>query len=277
MLVNIDKTKIIELLKDFNAVTRLRVGLFGLDREEIASFPQEFSNFCNLVKQNEKGKLLCSECDNYAFNECERLKGLYIYKCHMGLSEAVFPIAYEGVIIAYMMFGQVFEGKKNKSELKKKSLLLDGIDEDKLNSAFFALQEMPHNRIDAIAKMMEVYASYISFSDYIYTYIGGTAPLIKSFIEQNIEKSLVIEMIANRFNIGRTTACIKFKEGFGLTINQFITKTRLEKAKMLLRNTTLSATQISEECGYCDYNYFIRIFKKNIGKTPFEYRNLKKS
>lgn len=281
MLVNMDKVKIIELLKDFNAVTGLRIGLFGLDGEEIASYPVEYSDFCSFIKENEDGAKGCRLCDKAAFEECEQLRGLYIYKCHMGLTEAVFPIVYEGVIIAYIMFGQVFEGTKKEKILQKISNSIEGslvlMNGGRIERAFRLLPKMSRDKIEAVAKMMEVYASYIRFSDYIYTYIGGIGPLIKSFIEQNIEIPLTIEVISKRLNVGKTTLCVKFKETFHMTINEFITKTRLERAKILLKDKHLNVTQIAERCGFSDSNYFIRIFKKKFGQTPFEYRNFQKS
>ena len=47
----------------------------------------------------------------------------------------------------------------------------------------------------------------------------------------------------------------------------------MKKAKELLKNSTLSVTEIAARTGYGDSNYFSRIFKKSCGKTPREYRN----
>ena len=228
------------------------------------------------MKSNELGNIRCKECDDHAFFESAKQNGLYIYKCHMGLTEAVFPIIYENVMIAYMMIGQVFDGFKSEAEFEKILVGLKEISGEynkiECSLAFSRLEEMPHEKIASVAKIMEVYASYIGFSDFIYTYIGGAAHLVKSFIEQNIDKPLNIEMIASTLNLGRTTVCVKFKENFHMTVNGFIIKTRLEKAKRLLRTTELSLAEISNECGFADYNYFIRIFNKHVGVTPFLFR-----
>ncbi len=272
MFIDIDKSKIVDLLKDFYTVTGLRVGLFGLDGEEIASYPKELSKFCHIVKQNSDGMKRCIDCDKSAFEESTRIKGLHIYKCHMNLTEAVLPITHEGTVIAFMMFGQVYD---RESEIVSNQQLVKIFSEDEIKSlqiTYKDLQEMPHDKIEAIAKMLGVYASYIRFSDLIFTYNGGVAPLIKSYIEQNIDKPLSIEIISQNLNIGKTTICIKFKGRFNLTVNSFITRARIKKACLLLRETTQSATEISMQCGFSDYNYFIRQFKKVKGIPPMAFR-----
>lgn len=271
MPINLNKDKITNLLKDFHEVTGLRIALFWLDKQEIAAYPKNFSKLCGLVKLDENMRENCEYCNINAFTECERKKSLYIYKCHLGLTEAVLPIFYEETIIAFLMFGQVLDGDNKKALIDKTFKTLKIIDKSLKKEVYYSITEMPHKKIEAIAKMMEVYASYIQFSDCIYLHMGGIATLIKTFIEQNIDKELSIELITKRFNIGKTTACNKFKEDFHITINQFITKKRLEKAKEMLRNGNHTVSEVSDLCGFSDYNYFIRTFKKHIGKTPSKF------
>ena len=57
-----------------------------------------------------------------------------------------------------------------------------------------------------------------------------------------------------------------------MTIVDFVNKTRIENSCKLLENTDLHISAISEKVGIFDYNYFSRMFKKYIGKTPTQYR-----
>jgi YesN/AraC family two-component response regulator len=50
---------------------------------------------------------------------------------------------------------------------------------------------------------------------------------------------------------------------------------RISKAKELLKNTDKSVVEIAELIGYNDSNYFFRVFKKNTGVTPQQYRVIK--
>ncbi|MFZ6024011.1 MAG: helix-turn-helix domain-containing protein [Bacteroidota bacterium] len=63
-----------------------------------------------------------------------------------------------------------------------------------------------------------------------------------------------------------------FSQLEGITIEKYLLLLRMERAKELLIQTELSATEISDRLGYSSPQSFITQFKKEIGKTPGEYR-----
>ena len=65
-----------------------------------------------------------------------------------------------------------------------------------------------------------------------------------------------------------------FKEGTGENFIEYLTNIRIEKAKELLGNSDYSMKEICVMVGYSDPNYFSRSFKKNVGVTPTEYKEL---
>lgn len=66
-----------------------------------------------------------------------------------------------------------------------------------------------------------------------------------------------------------------FKQETWENFVEYLTKTRIEKACVLLRTTKLRTCEVGERVGYNDPHYFSAIFKKTMGKTPKEYRNEK--
>ncbi len=95
---------------------------------------------------------------------------------------------------------------------------------------------------------------------------------VKTYIDQNFESKLSLEMVAQQFNINKSYLLRVFKEITGLTVNNYILQKRILKAKNELRFTNKTLDLIAEECGLDGANYFIRIFKKIEGITPGEYR-----
>ncbi|KAB8126322.1 AraC family transcriptional regulator [Gracilibacillus oryzae] len=65
-----------------------------------------------------------------------------------------------------------------------------------------------------------------------------------------------------------------FKNTMNCTIIEYLTKIRIDKAKMLLTKTEMSVTEITEFIGINSSQYFSKIFKKATGATPLEYREL---
>lgn len=64
----------------------------------------------------------------------------------------------------------------------------------------------------------------------------------------------------------------RFKEETGQSVKDYITEQKIEAARLLLRNSTLDISEISERLNFTNPSYFSAIFKKRMGHTPTEYR-----
>jgi AraC-like DNA-binding protein len=63
-----------------------------------------------------------------------------------------------------------------------------------------------------------------------------------------------------------------FKQESGQTFIHFLTEYRLTAATYLLRETNESVSNIAARCGFDNFSYFIRIFKRKYGRTPSKLR-----
>ena len=70
----------------------------------------------------------------------------------------------------------------------------------------------------------------------------------------------------------KTYLCSIFKKETGKTINEYITETRMETAKLLLHQQDIRFYEISGMVGINDPNYFSTLFKKYTGLSPSEYQ-----
>lgn len=97
---------------------------------------------------------------------------------------------------------------------------------------------------------------------------------IKSFIASHYsEESLSIKDISDHVFLSTSYICTLFKAETGQTLNQYITKYRIDKAKKLLADPRNKISDISSRVGYSDGNYFGKTFKKIVGLSPTEYRD----
>lgn len=96
---------------------------------------------------------------------------------------------------------------------------------------------------------------------------------IFKYVKENYSnEKLSLNSIALHIHLSPAYICVLFKEETGKTVNQYIAEYRLEKAKELLLDSRFKIKEISRRVGYCDSNYFTKIFRKMTGLSPLEFR-----
>lgn len=96
-----------------------------------------------------------------------------------------------------------------------------------------------------------------------------------TYIQENYSKDLSLEEIARRFDFNYSYFSSYFKKISGLKFTDYLAKVRLQKAKDLLRTTDKKVYDIALEVGYANSQYFYRVFKKEFGLSPEEFRRRK--
>lgn len=97
------------------------------------------------------------------------------------------------------------------------------------------------------------------------------------YIHNHFHEKIKIETLSRMSNMSITLFSAKFKELCDKTVVEYINSLRIDKSKQLLSETDMSITDISLELGYNDASYFNRVFKREEGKTPRQYRKLKRN
>ncbi|MGZ7442050.1 response regulator transcription factor [Paenibacillus sp. TH7-28] len=95
---------------------------------------------------------------------------------------------------------------------------------------------------------------------------------IVKYIEQNYQSDLSLQDIASRFYVSREYVSRKFKQDYGINFSDYLGKYRIDKAKLLMLNPHLKLQDIAEMVGFHDVKYFSKVFKKQVGLSPREYR-----
>ena len=111
-------------------------------------------------------------------------------------------------------------------------------------------------------------------------HIGKTelSESIANYVNCHYNKpELSLPELCNYFNISHPSLCRIFKEKNGYSVKTYIIKTRINEALKLLANTNLNVKDIAFSVGYLDDIQFMKMFKKETGLTPSEYRKSIKS
>lgn len=95
---------------------------------------------------------------------------------------------------------------------------------------------------------------------------------ILSYIQENYANQIGLEDLAALSHMSPKYFCHYFKQNFSMTFLEYVTRYRVEKASILLKDTGLSVMEIGFLVGYENFSYFIRTFKRIVGMTPAKYR-----
>lgn len=92
------------------------------------------------------------------------------------------------------------------------------------------------------------------------------------FMSENIDKKNIMNLVQEEFGISKSHIARQFKTKLGMTCNDFFILIKIERAKKLLKETTMKIYEISELIGYMSVDYFTEVFKRVEGITPLQYR-----
>lgn len=98
---------------------------------------------------------------------------------------------------------------------------------------------------------------------------------IINYINSNFNKPLSFNDVALKFNLSVSWLTRLFNKHLNTSPKKYLTQFRMEKAKIML-NSTNRISDIAASVGYDDPLYFSRLFRKNIGISPSEYRKQSK-
>lgn len=101
--------------------------------------------------------------------------------------------------------------------------------------------------------------------------IGQIRPAI-NYIDANYDKPMALAEIARASHLSVSRLAHVFKEQMGITVFDYVTSVRIERAKQLLLATERSCTEICFEVGYNNQSYFARTFKSVVGMTCRQFK-----
>jgi two-component system response regulator YesN len=93
-----------------------------------------------------------------------------------------------------------------------------------------------------------------------------------NYIDANYNKPITFADVAKASHLSVSRLAHIFKEQMGITVIDYLTSVRIERAKQLLLATEQNCTEICFEVGYNNQSYFTRTFKGFVGMTPLQFR-----
>lgn len=174
--------------------------------------------------------------------------------------------------------------REMQSLLEEHQITIGMLDEHDFKLAEDILEELNSLQDDSACFQAKSYSAVLNLSVLLYknrnekiTSHFDNIQTAVEYISHHISEDISIDMICTACYMSKYYFCRLFKKKIGMTVMEYILKTRISMAKELLTDSTLSVTEISEECGFSGISYFSRTFKNETGVTPLQYRKSKLS
>ena len=273
MLMQYDASKMHELLKSFYQLSNIRIVVFDVEFQKIAEYPQSDSVFCSAIRKNLVALKKCLESDRIACQQCKKDNKIHFYTCHTGLAEVVAPIHHGNIVIGYIMFGQILLCDDPEQYWKTvwKNCMHYGVAHDELKSAYQLKTPLDLDQMYASAKILEACVGYLRLERIVSLLEDDLPKKIDDFITENLSEQLSVDILCKKFGVNRSKLNKILNEFYGKSLGRLTTELRIERAKYLLLNSKCNVNEIASKVGFFDYNYFIKVFKKETGTTPKQF------
>jgi AraC-like DNA-binding protein len=274
MSVDLNRAGLYDLMRSFYTLTGIKIAFFDPRFLEILSYPESHCAFCQLMHDAPKTKARCEESNIQSFERCQKTRQMTMYHCHAGLLEATAPITDDGVLLGYIMFGQISdvpERKKFQREMSARASSL-GISRAICQKTTMRIPVYTAERINAAAKVLEACISYVLRQGLVSLHKGRLLQRIEAYIEANLDKPFSSEDICAEFHLSRSALYRLFAEHTGGGVAGVVRSRRVARACTLMRETDLPLQEIAVHCGFADYGSFFHAFRKWRGMSPKEFR-----
>ena len=95
---------------------------------------------------------------------------------------------------------------------------------------------------------------------------------IMNELENAMTGGFSLQELAKKYHVSPNCLSVHFRRAVGLSPMQYVTQSRLTRAKFLLQHSELSIAGVAQQCGYPDVSNFVRRFRVQFGETPLQYR-----
>lgn len=110
---------------------------------------------------------------------------------------------------------------------------------------------------------------------------GGLAPWqtirVRNYVESTLSGSITVACLAGIAKLSTSHFARAFRASFGVTPAAYVVARRVERAKLMMLVTTESLCRISLDCGFTDQSHLSRVFHREVGQSPSQWRRWHRS
>ncbi|OKP98858.1 response regulator [Paenibacillus sp. P46E] len=180
------------------------------------------------------------------------------------------PESWEHCMEAGFLISAAFSNLAHRNGHTLGKLLGTDIEELQSGEAFSSINKLRVWSVSVLSKLKEGTSSEIKDIRSLYV------KKIQEFTDKNLHLDVSLRVLADHVNLHPTHLSKIYKIETGEGISEYISRLRMDRACHMLKTTGKKVYEISTDIGYMDPAYFIKVFKRQFGVTPQEYRDGKK-
>lgn len=270
-----NKEKLTEVLSDFYNSTGIAVALYDASQQSITGAPSFHSPYCTCIRKRGECVQNCNQSNRIHMKEVFSTRQISRYTCHAGLMETILPVVYEDVLIAYIQIGQFRDAEQRFSSTDKLQAVAElyGFSLSELLTLYEELPVISEEKLHSLYHIVDILVKSFWVDGLIAYNRSMLSVKIEQYVAEHLSEKIHIDDLCKEFYLSKNALYALFRDEFHTTVGDFITEKRLQLAKNYLQaKSEINISQIASLCGFPDYNYFIRLFKKQIGMTPLQFR-----
>ena len=201
---------------------------------------------CQLISENSSS--FTNELSAFSNSQSSNL-----FTCVCGFRKVLIPISMDKHLIGYLFTGETINLRLSGLQLQSIVNLLNDVVTYLIKNELRHLTQFKGNTLTHQQKLLNKVISYVKENYHL--------------------TDLSLDDISRHIGVSYHYLSRLFKKELNTTFGQFKNKIRLDVASKLLKDKSLTVSEISFSCGYEDPAYFSKVFKENFGRSPVDYRN----
>ena len=184
------------------------------------------------------------------------------------------PVIDGDEVAAIILFGQMLDDSPREEQWERvRKACAWPSDMDSLHQAFLHLRRISAEQMEACMAVARACVSEVRLHGLRASDSRDDALRLRLYIEAHYADALDTDALADALHVGKTKLYAVCRRRFRMTPMQMVTHARIEAAQELLLATRESVKSISQTVGFSDQNYFAKVFRKETGLSPTEYRS----
>lgn len=189
-------------------------------------------------------------------------------KCLGDLHQSALPIQIKNRVLAFICIGPYSVGIRSTAPKAR-------AESPALRKQLVAMPRFSVDGLKAVLELLKVVSDDLTrlANDHILpNSLPARIEAGRRFVEENYSKPIMLATVAKHAGMSREHFCRTFKKALGIGFSEFVNRTRIENAKMRLKDPGLRVTEISDQVGFKSLTHFNRTFKRIVGVNPTTYR-----